>query len=113
MDIALAPLHDNIFNHGKSNIKWLEATRAGACVVASKIGPYSTLSPSVATTVNNTTEDWYKALKQLVDNPSLRKALLQSATTELESKWTLEANWQYYEKMFSRVYKHAKVSGRR
>lgn len=101
MDIAIAPLHDNIFNHGKSNIKWQEATRAGATFVASNIGPYSELKDGVAKLVDNTTESWYKALKELRDTHK-RQELLMNATEELKN-WRLEDNWTYYRDMFTKV----------
>lgn len=103
MDIALAPLHDNIFNRGKSNIKWQEATRAGACLVASNIGPYSHLKPGVAKLVDNDSDSWYKALKQLVNDKQEREQLLANAQAELAENWTLEKNWTYYRDMFNKV----------
>jgi len=102
MDIAIAPLHDNIFNHGKSNIKWQEATRAGAALVASNIGPYSHLKRGVAKLVDNNTESWYKALKELVDSKESRDQMLEIATKELEN-YRLENNWTYYKNMFEKV----------
>lgn len=102
MDIAIAPLHDNIFNHGKSDIKWQEATRAGAAFVASRIGPYKELSYKVARTTPNTTEDWYKALKQVVDDVFYRKNLVSAAREELKKR-RLEDNWTVYKDMFLKV----------
>lgn len=103
MDIAIGPLLDNIFNQGKSNIKWQESTRAGACFIASRIGPYRTLNYKTAITVENTPEAWYKALKKLVDNEQARKDLLKNAQEHLES-WRLENNWIKYKEFFERVY---------
>lgn len=103
MDIALAPLYDNIFNHGKSNIKWQEATRAGACVVASNIGPYRRLKPNVVSLVENNSDSWYKALKELVDSKERREARLAVAQEELEANWTLEKGWKQYKDMFERI----------
>lgn len=103
MDIAIAPLHDNIFNHGKSNIKWQEATRAGACFVASRMGPYRSLFSNTAVLANNTEEEWYKALKSVVDDIDYRKKLVQNAKEQLSSNWRLETHWQQYKKMFETV----------
>lgn len=101
MDIAIAPLADNIFNNGKSNIKWQEATRAGACFVCSDFGPYNDLPDDVCIKVKNNSDDWYNALKTLVD-ASERKKLLNRAKQELEN-WRMENNWQMYKKMFEKV----------
>lgn len=112
MDIAIAPLDDNIFNQGKSNIKWQEATRAGAAFVASRIGPYRSLFSTTAVTVPNTTEDWYRALKTVVDDVDYRNRLVAEAQAELRRNWRLETNWQRYKKMFEVVkeYKDADYS---
>lgn len=104
IDIALGPLLDNTFNLGKSNIKWQEATRAGAVFVASNLGPYKGLSYKIAQTVNNTPEDWYKALKRLIDNPAFRKELLSNARKELKDRWRLEDQWIEYKMLFERIH---------
>ena len=40
IDIAVAPLEDNMFNHGKSNVKLLEYGMLGLPIIASPVGPY-------------------------------------------------------------------------
>lgn len=102
-DIAIAPLHDNIFNRGKSNIKWQESTRAGSAFVGSYIGPYRHLKPTTAMTVQNTSESWYRALKKLVDDNEYRKQLVANAQVELQANWRLEDHWQQYRDMFQKV----------
>jgi hypothetical protein len=103
-DIAIGPLLNNIFNQGKSNIKWQEMTRAGAAFVASDVGPYKTLHGGVdALLVKNTAEDWYKALKKLVDTPKLRNILLENARKEVSYRWLMERNWTHYKQLFERV----------
>lgn len=105
MDIAVGPLLDNVFNHGKSNIKWQEMTRAGAVFVASDVGPYSSLADSkTALLVDNNQESWYNALKQLVEDKEERAILLKNARKELADNWTLENNWQKYKTFFEEVY---------
>jgi hypothetical protein len=102
MDIALGPLADNIFNHGKSDIKWQEATRAGAAFVGSRIGPYAGLSRFSASLAMNTPESWYAVLKKLVEDTEFRKQQVENARRELEGK-RLETNWQSYERMFTTI----------
>lgn len=103
LDIAIAPLDDNIFNNGKSNIKWQEATRAGAAFVASRLGPYKSLTPDIAVTVQNDSDAWHRALKRLVDNAEYRKKLVDTATANLTANWRLEDNWANYRNMFEKV----------
>lgn len=99
MDISIGPLLDNIFNKGKSNIKWQESTRAGAVFVASNVGPYKNLKNAVL--VENNREQWYNALKELLDETK-RKKLLDNARKELKD-WELESNWRFYKEFFEKV----------
>ncbi len=106
-DIAIAPLLDNIFNTGKSDIKWQEMTRAGASVVASDIGPYSTLNNGHnALLVPNTEDAWYEALNKMLDK-KLRTKMLANAQEDLKER-TMENNWQMYKEFFEKVkeFKH-------
>lgn len=85
-DISLAPLEECVFANGKSNIKWQESTRMGAVFVATNTGPYKSLHNGVnAILVENTVDDWYKALKKLVDNKKLRGIILENAKRDLIS----------------------------
>lgn len=103
MDIAIAPLADNIFNHGKSNIKWQEATRAGAVFVASNIGPYRSLMPGVASLCRNDEDDWHRALTKAVGDAKYRQDTLRSARAVLKASWRLEDNWINYKTMFEKI----------
>lgn len=101
MDIAIAPLLDNTFNKGKSDIKWQEATRAGSVVVASDEEPYSKIPASAITRTKNTEKAWYKAISSLLEE-NKRKKQQEAAQKHLKTK-TLENNWQMYKEMFERV----------
>lgn len=96
-DISLAPLRDTIFNDSKSDIKWQESTRMGAAFVCSDIGPYKELKNETALRVNNTVDEWYAALKTLVEDQEKRTSLVSSARAELK---TLETNWTIYRDIF-------------
>lgn len=102
MDIALAPLDNNTFNLGKSDIKWQEATRAGAAVIASDVGPYSKLPKGVVKLTENTYTSWYLSLKKMVEDVSFRNKTLNNAQAELKKR-RLEDNWTKYKEMFEYV----------
>lgn len=102
LDIALAPLGENIFNRGKSDIKWQESTRAGSAVIATDIEPYQGIPKGAITLVKNTEEDWYKALNKLLDKKT-RQTQLKKAREELKKR-RLEVNWQQYKQMFERIH---------
>jgi hypothetical protein len=101
-DISIAPLLDNIFNKGKSNIKWQESTRAGSAFIASNIGPYRRLMPETAILCQNTEDDWYRGLKKLVDDKELRQKLVTNST-QLLATMTMDKQWKLYKKAFERV----------
>lgn len=103
MDIALGPLCKNIFNNGKSDIKWQEATRAGALFVATDFGPYTELKDVALLVKDNTEDEWYKTLKEAIENVQLRKETHEKAKEELKKR-RLEDNWVKYKEMFERVH---------
>lgn len=102
MDICIIPVINNIFNQGKSNIKWMEATRMGAATVCSNVGPYADLPPGVTMKVSNHYEPWHHALEKLVYDVSYRKELVKNAQKEL-SKWRLEDHYKEYITFFEGV----------
>ena len=103
-DIALAPLLDDQFNRGKSDIKWQEYTRAHSPVIASDVGPYKGLRDGVDALLvkENTEEAWYKAIKQLVESPKLRQILVENATKRLKDH-RLEDHWTAYRDLFTKI----------
>lgn len=102
-DIGVAPLLENIFNTGKSNIKWQEYTRAGSCVIASDVGPYKTIPPKAALLTDNTEAAWYDVLSRAVHDAALRRKTVETAQAALHDHYRLEDNWQQYEAMFEAV----------
>lgn len=102
-DISIIPIKDNIFNYGKSNIKWMESTRMGAATICSNVPPYADLPDDVTIKVKNHYFDWYDALDELIRDAKRRKQLVANARKELE-KWRLEDHWQKYKHFFEEVY---------
>jgi hypothetical protein len=66
LDIAIAPLEDNIFNRCKSNLRLLEYGAMGWPVVCSDVHPYRTDDPPVIR-VKNSSADWIGAIRSLMD----------------------------------------------
>lgn len=96
-DISIAPLLDTEFSKSKSDIKWQESTRKGMAVIASNVGPYTDLKDAIL--VENTKEDWYKAIKKLLDKKTRQKQVKQ-AKANLKR---LEDNWQQYKRLFEDI----------
>ncbi|HEY9102737.1 glycosyltransferase [Chitinimonas sp.] len=66
LDVALAPLELNAFNECKSNLRVLEYGVLGYPMIATNHTPYQGNYP--ITLVNNTTEEWVKAIREHVND---------------------------------------------
>jgi len=84
VDIALAPLVDNNFNRGKSNLKLLEYTACGIPSVFSNIDPYYE-APSKIDTLDHCT--WEAEIDKLSSNPTYRINILKEQTKVLNKYW--------------------------
>lgn len=79
-DIAIAPLIDNEFNRGKSNIKWLESTLAGSVFVGSDVYPYSnSIEHGVTGFLATCEQDWVDILSTLIEDKKLRLTVQKNA----------------------------------
>jgi glycosyltransferase involved in cell wall biosynthesis len=73
-DVAIAPLADVPFNHGKSNLRILQYWATGYPVLASGVGPYKdAISNSKGGIICRSEEEWVEALTELHGSPELRK----------------------------------------
>lgn len=91
-DIGIAPLVTNQLNINKSNIKYLDYTALGIPGIYSNIDPYSnsikTLENGIL--VENTSEEWQKAIELLLLNKELRLQLAQNAVNDINKNFLLE-----------------------
>lgn len=79
-DIALAPLRDNSFNRGKSNLRYLEMSMLKLPTIASKINDYKdTIIHNENGYLCETENEWIQCLSQLVEDENLRKRIGESA----------------------------------
>jgi len=121
--IGIVPLHENIFNRSKSNIKWLEYTISGAITVASKIIPYEECIEDGVDGIlipDNKPNSWVDSISKLMDNTDLIKPMWDKALNRLQdSQYNIRSSYQYtiidvikniYDKeMAKRIKKAAKV----
>ncbi len=89
LDIGLCPLWPHQFNAQKSPIKAWEYALAGAAVVASDFGPYSTLSPEDAV-LAKTPEEWVPALSGLIEGAGNRRRMQESLERTVRRDHALE-----------------------
>lgn len=84
-DIGLAPLLDDPFHRSKTNNKYREFGACGIAGIYSKVPVYTEFIKNSETgiLVDNTTNDWYKALVKLIEDHKLRKRIGQAARQDL------------------------------
>jgi glycosyltransferase involved in cell wall biosynthesis len=99
-DIAIAPLADVPFNRAKSHLKALEAAARGIPVIATDMEPYRDFVRDGETGYLVRGEDeWAKRLHELINDEAAREELGRNAR-ELAKDWTIQGNWQLYEKTY-------------
>ena len=91
LDIAVAPLEDNLFNQCKSNLRLLEYGAMSWPVVCADVLTYQTNNPPVIR-VKPSVPDWLAALNRLIDDEPERLRLGQELHTWVVNNYTLE-NW--------------------
>jgi glycosyltransferase involved in cell wall biosynthesis len=97
-DIGLAPLADDVFHRSKTNTKFREY---GACSIAgiySQVDVYADCVRHGETglLVRNTADDWYQAIRRLVDDVELRRTIQRQARAAVEANYSQ----QQFEKTF-------------
>lgn len=98
IDISICPLEDNEFNKCKSNIKWLESTLAGACVVASKVYPYETsIKDGKTGYLAKGKSQWVKKISYLIESEEKRNEMTSNALKEvLEYDFRKDTKWKLF-----------------
>lgn len=89
LDIAIAPLEDNMFNACKSNLRLLEYGAMGWPVVCSDVFPYRFDNPPVLRCAN-TVDAWLAALRRLIDDRELRLSMGAELNRWLHANYLLE-----------------------
>jgi hypothetical protein len=106
-DVGIAPLADHGMNRARSNVKLKEYAAAGACWLASPIGPYAGMGEKQGGRLVPD-EGWHDALARLVDKPRERAKLAKRA-----GKWvageTLTAQARTWETHFEQAISRARA----
>jgi len=97
IDIGLAPLMDNKFNHSKSCVKFYEYAATGTVTLASDVLPYNT---EVGYCAKNTFKDWYEKLEKLIVDEKFRKKLLAKQQKWVKDNRDLSKVVDIWEKAF-------------
>ena len=87
-DINIAPIDKIIFNEGKSENKWIEASLVKVPTVASNYGAFKKVIQNNKTGILcSNPNDWYISLKTLINNKFLRKTIGENAYLFCKKKY--------------------------
>ena len=103
-DIGLAPLVDNAFNRGKSNLRWLEYAGLKVPCVASSVGHFAeTIRSGIDGMLCNTESQWLSALDDLILNANVRRQMGNAANKRARKDFNIEANVHNYARILSAI----------
>lgn len=96
LDINLAPIEETIFNEAKSENKWTEASLCKVVTVASDFGAFREVIEDGKTgMLCKNGEDWYKKIKQLVEDDGLRRRIAEKAHKKATKEYvTTYSGWE-------------------
>lgn len=104
VDIGIAPVIDNVFNRGKSDLKYLEYTMAGCVSVVSDVEPYKIIPGSVVNRLDNNVDIWVNRLNELVRDKYLRMRQMDKAKKYVINNRTIYSNVDKWHKAFKSLY---------
>jgi glycosyltransferase involved in cell wall biosynthesis len=93
-DVAIAPLGDDTFTRGKSDLKYLDYAALGIPGVFSDVRPYreTVRHRETGLLAANEPEAWAEALEEIVSDGSLRARLAGAASAEVYENRMLKTN---------------------
>lgn len=91
LDLALAPLENNLFNHSKSNLRLLEFSACGFNVICSGVGLYGDGRLPV-TVVENKLDEWVDAIRFWIKNRFQSFERGRELQRLVNSEWMLDKN---------------------
>lgn len=91
MDIGIMPLPDNPWTRGKCGYKLIQYMACGLPVIASPVGVNSQIvEDGVNGFLADTSDEWFKALSTLVENPGLRKQMGAAGRKKVEDHYSVQ-----------------------
>lgn len=109
-DIGMAPLVDNAFNRGKSNLRWLEYSALGIPTVASNVGHFAqTINHGVDGLLSATPEDFEANLRLLISDRRLRGKMARDAYFRIATDFNVDNVVKKYVKTLEEVIERGPV----
>lgn len=100
MDIMVAPLIDDEFNRGKSNIKWMEGAMCEVPMVCSDVHPYSvSITHGEDGFLAKSTSDWIEYLSNLIESKELRQKVGKKAKENVLKRYQVKDVLPLYEEI--------------
>jgi glycosyltransferase involved in cell wall biosynthesis len=93
-DIGLAPLHSMRMNDGKSDLKWLDYTMAGALTIASHQPAYASVRHGVTGLLAKTPKQFTDNLREALDDPAETMEMIARAREHVLAE---RAAWRFRE----------------
>jgi glycosyltransferase involved in cell wall biosynthesis len=109
-DIGIAPLVDNAFNRGKSNLRWLEYSALGIPTVASDVGNFKeTLKHGETGLLCYDSEDFYNSISMLIQSKELRTRIGKQARADVFENFNVDTVTKKYEKVLQEIIDRGQV----
>lgn len=102
-DIMVVPLTNDRYNRCKSNIKFLETGSAKIPGVWQRIRQYEEVINGKNGLLAERAEDWYKAIKTLIDDEQLRYKMGEEAFKTVSEKYQMKDHVEDYAKFFIEI----------
>lgn len=103
LDIALAPLLDDEFNSGKSNIKWQEYSCNLTPGVYSDTVVYNNVKHGETGMKVKTTNEWVEAIEFYLNHPKKAMTIAQNAMQDILDNWDLEKHYLDWIKVYESI----------
>ena len=96
-DIALVPLEVHPTTHGKSAIKWMEASLCGVTCICSPVRAYTdVISHGETGLIAETAEEWHQAVTSLINDPSKSRLIGAQARLHANNLFDSEAGKEFW-----------------
>lgn len=102
MDIGIMPLSDDKWAKGKCGFKAIQYMALEIVPIVSPVGVNVIIVDHMKNgLVCNSQEEWYVAIKKLIENPELRMEMGVKARKKIEQHYSVKANKEKFLKLFS------------
>ena len=107
-DIFVTPLHNNPYTICKSSIKFLEASSTKKVGIWQRIRQYDEVINGENGLLATTADEWYLAIKKLIDNKKLRREMGKNAYKTIKDKWQVKDHIKDYAENFIDIFENYK-----